>query len=746
VSRSVGNQRAFTAGEVSPNVYARDDLALYESGAARIENFIVMPTGGLDPRAGTRFVNAAHDETKIGRLKKFQFKRADSHMLEFGHLAIRIYRNGALVLDGGVPVVVVSPYTEAELPDLQFVQTADELFIVHENHPRMKLQRHSLTNWTLVAAPTKNGPFRSENSDRTVTVRVTGDPAGAVTLHASSAIFDAGMVGSPFRLTEVDQSLVPAWEGPPTGWDTGQRVRIQGRVYEQIASPANDDEHGSNPPTQVEGDWSAGTKVVWRYIHNGSGIVNLTGFTSTTEMTGTVDTSQKNRELPEGVMDPKSTYRWSEGAYSARRGYPGVIGFFEQRFVLARTGGDPLRFDLSKSGDNSDFATGDHDDDAISYSIAHPDLSAIQWVAAAGALAFGTLGPVFLARGATETEALSATNISVRPQVSEGAAPVLPVGTGGEILFVERTGKALCELVFDFQKNAYTAPDNTVRADHIAGSGFAELAFQQKPYRVVWARREDGELTGFTYLPDQEVRAWHRHPLRAQPDGTRDTVEAIETKPADDGKTDELWLLTRRVVAGEVRRFVEVLQAPFSGLGVTDARAAWFFDCALGYDGAATATLDGLDHLEGETVAVWADGALHPDCTVTGGEITLNRPCSRVVAGLDFNAEVESLDAYQGLADGSGRTRERNVTGVVLHVRDAIGGEVSVDGGANFEPVFQSGASGPLGAGPALQQGAKRLAILGGEETGARWIVRRSKGGPLRLLAVRPIYNVGEVR
>lgn len=735
---AVRSQSSFTAGEISDHLYARDDLALYETAARRIENFIVMPYGGLDPRGGTEFIAAIHDQTRKARLKRFVFKRTDTHMLEFGHQVVRIYRNRALVTSGGTPVVVATPYTEDQLDALQFTQTADELFIVHESHAPRKLQRLSLTNWQLVVAPRKNGPFRPENTDRTVTISASG-AAGTVTLTASGAVFNPGMVGTALRLIEVDQDAVPEWEGAPVNFAVGDRARSLGKVYEVVADPGD----AVNPPTHSEGLWKSGTSAdgpVWRFIHDGRGVVNLTGYTSPTVMTGTVDASGANLALPEGVVSPRATYRWSEAGWSDARGWPGCISFFEQRFVYARWPGEPQGFALTKSGSNDDFGTGDKADDAISYVLGYPEMSGIQWIAAAQSLVFGTMGPTFVARGSTDSEALSATNISARPQAAEGASPVPPVSTGSEILFVDRTGHSLHELTYSFEANGYKAPDNTVRSDHISGAGFAQLAFQQKPYRVVWALRADGVLAGFTYMPDQDIRAWHRHFTR---DGDR--IEAIETIPAPDGKIDELWWIARRTIDGQVRRYVEYMHAPFDGRGRTDGADAWFLDCALEYDGAPADTIAGLAHLEGETVAVWADGAAHPDRVVSGGAIALNRAARRAVVGLDFVSEVETLDAYQALADGSGSVRRKFVGQVVAQVKDAIGGEISANGGRSWEPIFHLAGSAPMGSGPRLRSGKKTVHPSQGEDSEGRIAVRRMKGAPMKLLALRPAYTYGAV-
>lgn len=91
---------SFTAGEIAPELYGRPDLQKYASGAASIENFCVLPYGGLARRPGTRFIRALEsgggDVTKI-RLIPFQFSLDDSYVLCFEHYRISFFREGQAV-------------------------------------------------------------------------------------------------------------------------------------------------------------------------------------------------------------------------------------------------------------------------------------------------------------------------------------------------------------------------------------------------------------------------------------------------------------------------------------------------------------------------------------------------------------------------------------------------------------------------------------------------------------------------
>jgi hypothetical protein len=143
-------QTNFTSGEVSPLIRGRVDVNKYFNGAEIIENFLVRPQGGLCRRSGTRFVNEVQNSDRFTRIYKFEFSALQAYVIEFGHLYIRIHKDGGTVEVTGVPVEVVSPYNENQLRGLYFTQSADVLYICHPDHPTQKLVRLSHTSWSLI--------------------------------------------------------------------------------------------------------------------------------------------------------------------------------------------------------------------------------------------------------------------------------------------------------------------------------------------------------------------------------------------------------------------------------------------------------------------------------------------------------------------------------------------------------------------------------------------------------------------
>ena len=119
----------FTAGELSPRLDGRNDLAKYSAGCATVENMVIYPHGAAARRPGTTYVAEVRDSSKSTRLIPFEFSTTQTYILEFSDQKIRFYRDNGRILSGGSAYEITSPYLEAELFDIKFAQSADIMYI-----------------------------------------------------------------------------------------------------------------------------------------------------------------------------------------------------------------------------------------------------------------------------------------------------------------------------------------------------------------------------------------------------------------------------------------------------------------------------------------------------------------------------------------------------------------------------------------------------------------------------------------
>jgi hypothetical protein len=188
----------FTAGELSPRLDGRVDLAKYPAGCATVENMVIYPHGAAARRPGTQYIAEVKSSAAKTRLIPFEFSTTQTYILELGNQYIRFFRDNGQILSGGSPYEISSPYLTAELFDIKFAQSADVMYITHPNHKTRKLSRTGHTSWTLTEVEFTNGPFLDTNTS-TTTLTASG-VSGSVTITASSSTFVSTDVGRQVRI------------------------------------------------------------------------------------------------------------------------------------------------------------------------------------------------------------------------------------------------------------------------------------------------------------------------------------------------------------------------------------------------------------------------------------------------------------------------------------------------------------------------------------------------------------------
>jgi hypothetical protein len=836
-------QQSFNAGELSPLMYARSDVAKYKNGLATCKNAKPLVQGGWACREGTYYV-APTKANGVARLQRFEFSTTQAYMLEFGNLYARFYKDHGAILATAQDITAVTKadpavltysgsdtftagdeveisgvggmtelngrrfkvgtvdtgantfqlldvdgtnidstgyttytsggsvaevytltttYVVADVFDLKMAQSADTVYIAHPSYPPRKMTRTAHNAWTITTITFLDGPYLVTNA--TATTLTLSGTSGSVTVTASAVTginSDAG-----FASTDVGRLI--RWKDPAGNW-------------------------------------------TW---------LTITAWTSTTQVTATISGPNASATT--------ATVNWRLGVWSDTTGYPGAVCFNEDRLCFGGATQYPQRVDMSNSGDYENFAPSAAggtvgDANAISVTLNASDVNVIRWMQDdEKGLLIGTVGGEWIVRAATLSEAMSPTNIAAKRSTTYGSANIQPVRAGKGTLYVQRSGRKLRELAYIFESDGFRAPDMTVLSEHITLGGLIQLAYQQETQSIIWAPRDDGTLIGFTYEREQEVLGWHRHTLGGYYDSghlVAAKVESVQCIPAPDGTRDEWWAITNRYINGATRRYVEfgtkayergdlqadvvlvdsaltlnntVAQTLTPGAGATTqftedviftAGGAVFASTDVGryihYDytdsnGVArrasaritaytdtthvkatinypwpsltliasagwrmsVTTITGLWHLEGETVSILADGAVHPDATVEEGSITLTYPASKAQVGLAYNSDLEMLRIDAGAADGTAQGKKRRINKLVVRFHDTVGAKIgpSFD---NLTPIsFRTGASDTSVAVPFFS-GDKEVTWDGNYDREGRVCIRRDQPTPMTVLATMP--------
>jgi hypothetical protein len=675
----------FSRGELSPKAYSRADLELYGGGAALVRNFICVEAGGLRRRPGSIYAGQVKSHTKDTSWIEFVFSTDNqAYMIEVGDFYFRFWTQGGQVVDGSdVPVEVVTPYSEFEIRDIQFVLVGNVLYLAHPDHEPQTLTRQSHTSWVLADMEFVDGPYLPiNNTDNEVTssADLTAGTNTTLTFDTTEGIND----GDGFQSTDVGRHIRVRSTGSPTNW-----------VFGVISAVTSTDE--------VDVDWIRGSGT----LGGGTG-------------GGSPDSGG-------GGGAAAGTTAWRLGAFSGTTGYPACVELFEQRLVWARTDYQPRTVFFSRTGLPGDYAPSNGDstvtaDHGMALDIIAGRFDKILWLREAPRLQIGTSSGVRTIGASDTSSGLSPTNISQRLEVNTGADFVIPAVVGTSTVYLEKFGKALRNMYYDYQLNGLTAPSISTIHEHLFVEPVIKVAFADTPDKVLWALRQDGTVIGVTINAEEKVIAFHRHDL-----GTDSFVKDIGVIPGED--RDEVWLLVERTINGQIVCYVEYLDRTFNELD-DDIEDAFFVDCGLTYDGVPTNTISGADHLAGEAVDVLADGAVLTGLSV-GLDGTLTFPNSReyekVHIGKNIVAEAKTLrPPFQG-QDGWILGRKQNVTDV--HIEVIMSGPISVGTEESHQPIQYRRGTETFGTPPNLRDGVFKQPVQD------RW----SNGGQVYMIMDKPL-------
>lgn len=592
-------------------------------------------------------------------------------------------------------VELQTPYAEADLPTVEGPQSADVLYLFHADHPTYKLERYGHTSWSLVEVAWQDGPWLDENT--TATTLTFGAATGlgvTVTASATEGIND----GDGFKSTDV-----------------GRLIRL----------------------TDGTVNWG------WAVI------------VSRTSSTVVVADVRRTVTVTTGET------KWRLGAWSGTTGYPQTGAFFEQRLFAAATDDNPQTFWASQTADFENMAPDSpnssgvwnetvEDDDALDYTISADNVNAIRWLSAGeDTLAIGTVGGEWVP--SSTGAVLTPSDIVVRRQTTHGSAQVQPVRVDNVALFVQRAKRKLREFGFAFEIDGYQAIDLTRLAAHITEGGIVEMAFAEEPDSIVWAVRSDGVLLSMTFRREEDVVGWAKHVIGGSFGSGSAVVESVAVIPGADGagqvqdstSRDEVWLIVKRTIDGATKRYVEFLERDFDT--GQDQEDAYYADSLITYDGASATTITGLDHLEGETVKVWADGAIQAEKTVASGQITLDSAASVVQIGLGYTHRGKTLKIEAGNPAGTAVGKTKRIYGITFVLLNShtlsFGPDVSNLTDADFRVV-----SDPMDAAAPLFTGEKFREFPGNWVTDARIVFESDEPAPFTLLALAPEIVVNALK
>ena len=409
--------------------------------------------------------------------------------------------------------------------------------------------------------------------------------------------------------------------------------------------------------------------------------------------------------------------------------YPGAVGYFEQRRWFAGTTNQPQNFWATRSGTESDmtYSIPTRDNDALAFRVAARENNTVRHLVALTNLLLLTSSAEWRV-ASINTDAVTPTSVNVRTQSYIGANNAQPVVVNNSLVYIAARGGHLREMAYSFNASGYQTGDVSLRAPHLFdGFDVTELAYAKAPYPIVWMVSTSGKLLGLTYVPEQKIGALHQHDT----DGVFEACTVVA-----EGAEDVLYVSVQRQIGGAPVRYIE-RQATRRFAAAADA---FFVDAGATYSGAPTMAISGLTWLEGKTVSILADGAVHAQRVVTGGAVTLDNAASKVHIGLPFVSDLQTLPATYASTDG-GQGRIKNISRVFLRVYRSGGVFAGPDFGHLRE--HKQRTTEPYGSPPNLITDEIEIALTPSWQYGGQVSVRQTAPLPLTLVSLTLEMAVG---
>lgn len=757
--------RSFAGGIVGPELYGRLDLIKYQTGLAECLNWWVLPHGPVQNRSGFEYVIEVKDSTKAVRAVPFAYNTTQTFVIEFGDQYVRWHTNGATLLETGLTVTGVSqadpgvlaytgtdpangdwmylasiggmtelngryvkvanvdagantfeltdihggtdidttgftaytaggtasrvyeiatPYVEADLFDLHFVQSADVLTITHPSYAPRELRRLSATSWqlsTISFAPTLAAP--------TTPTGATGGPGGGTPINHY------------YKTTALAAETLEESLGSTASAAVNHDLTVAGNYIDVDPTPGGATVSGA---------------VRYNVYKLSNGLYGYIGQTDGS-------TFRDNNVTPDVSQTPPE----ANTPFAGANDYPGAVGYHEQRRCFAGTNNKPQNFWATRSAteNNLSYSIPTRADDAIAFRIAAREVNRIRHLVSLDRLILLTSGGEWQL-APQNSDILTPDSAAPKPISTEGASNVQPVVTSSAVVFVQESGSRLRSMKYKWEASGYQVDDISILAPHLFDEySLVDMTYAKTPHKMIWCVRSDGTLIGLTYLPEHEVLAYHTHDT----DGTFESVAAVK-----EGSEHALYAVVKRTINARTVRYIERLHTRrFSAID-----DAFFVDSGLTYDGAPATTISGAWHLEGQDIAVLADGAEVTGLTVTNGAFTLPQAASVVHFGIAITADLKtlpmSIESRNVAAYGQGT--EKNVNAVALRLQDTSGIRIGPSFTASEMQDMTTRRGEAYGEPPALFTGVEDITLTPEWGDDAQVCVRQSAPLPATILAM----------
>jgi hypothetical protein len=672
---------------------------------------------------------------------------------------------------------VTTPYTTAQLFDIKFAQSADVMYITHPLHEAAKLSRTAHTTWTLADVDFTNGPFQDVN---TTTTTLTPASAGVgtgvnVTASAITGINDGvgwlttdvgrqiyfndgyAVITARTNTTVVVVTITTAFAGTGAiaAWQLGAFSETTGHAscvtfFEQrlvFAGTTNQPQtiffsqsgDYENMDANIGGTVADNDAIIYTIASNQ---VNAIRFMTATR-TLIIGTAGGEFSVSGGGVDSAITPTNILIKKQSNHGSANIDAISVGNVILFLQRAKRKIRELAYNYDVDGYVAPDLT--ILAEHITVGGLTQLSYQQEPNQIIWGVRGDGELI-GLTyqrEQEVIAwhrhifggrfgdaTITVTDYANIATGTRLLLTKSDGTKVTFTSTTGTAGTN-EFKTETNNDTTADNIFTAINT----HADFTVANPSANVVTVRETSPLSTGFLTIKsvDDTTRLATTNEGKA-------VCESVAVIPTDDSEY-QVWVIVKRTVNGVVRRYVEYLHT--FDFTETDNTTFNFLDSSLAYSGTAATVISGLEHLEGQTVGILADGATHPDKSVLNGAVTLDRSAKDVKIGLSYTSILQTMRLATGSQDGTSQGKTKRIYEITLRLYESIGVEVG-ETLTDMERIPFRTSSDPMDEGLPTFTGDKTVEFRGNYTTDGFIFVRQTQPLPLTILSLYPDLQIND--
>lgn len=504
-----------------------------------------------------------------------------------------------------------------------------------------------------------------------------------VTITATKDTFTPGMVNSHIKLTqqtenqseriEIQASSITeetksirvgkAWKITTHGTWKGKVTVFHSddnKTWQEYRSyKSNNDQNFTESGTVTTPTWMKAVAVT--DADNGSGKLtvdfsrNPYSNDGTAKIIEVISPTEVKVSVTTDFANTDKTQVYALSSWNDDNGYPKMACFFQDRLVLAATKKEPYSIWMSRTGDYPNFGIekvdgGVTDDSAIKADLITRNGFEILHLVPAKDLVILTTGNEWIIEG---SNVITPAKINPRPQTMRGSNTCPPQHIGNRIVHVQRSGKTVRDLGYQYDADNYNGDDLTLLATHLTeGHKLVSSAYIQEPNSTLYYVRDDGVLLSLAFIKEQNVFAWSHQ----KTDGKYKKVASIPN-----GESDVLYVTVERDDKTYIERFNPNLEA------------AVYMDSYVTGSGSSIE----VSHLTGKTVQVLANGTRMQDEVVPeNGLVAFGQSFLDITIGLAYETKIKQPGPDIGLKEGTMQARISKINTVVLRVEKSYGGHI----------------------------------------------------------------------